>query len=73
MRIFAILLISLLSSIPLSSQDITGQWHGVLKVQGTQLRLVFNVSKTEIGISSTMDSPDQGAKGFPMTTTSFEN
>ena len=73
MRIFAILLISLLSSIPLSSQDITGQWHGVLKVQGTQLRLVFNVSKTGTGISSTMDSPDQGAKGIPTTTTSFEN
>jgi len=73
MRIFAILLISLLSSIPLSSQDITGQWHGVLKVQGTQLRLVFNVSKTDNGISSTMDSPDQGAKGIPTTTTSFEN
>ncbi|HMT55139.1 MAG TPA: alpha/beta hydrolase, partial [Saprospiraceae bacterium] len=50
-----------------------GQWHGVLKVQGTQLRLVFNVTKTETGISSTMDSPDQGAKGIPMTTTSFEN
>ena len=73
MRIFSILLISLLSSIPLSSQDIMGQWHGVLKVQGTQLRLVFNVSKTETGISSTMDSPDQGAKGIPTTTTSFEN
>ena len=73
MRIFSILLISLLSSIPLSSQDITGQWHGVLKVQGTQLRLVFNVSKTGTGISSTMDSPDQGAKGIPTTTTSFEN
>lgn len=73
MRIFSILLISLLSSIPLFAQDITGQWHGVLKVQGTQLRLVFNVSKTETGISSTMDSPDQGAKGIPMTTTSFEN
>lgn len=73
MRIFSILLISLLSSIPLFAQEIIGQWHGVLKVQGTQLRLVFNVTKTETGISSTMDSPDQGAKGIPMTTTSFEN
>ena len=73
MRIFSILLISLLSSIPLFAQEIIGQWHGVLKVQGTQLRLVFNVTKTETGISSTMDSPDQGAKGIPTTTTSFEN
>ncbi|HMT72359.1 MAG TPA: hypothetical protein PKD16_19495, partial [Saprospiraceae bacterium] len=59
---FSILLISLLISIPLFAQEIIGQWHGVLKVQGTQLRLVFNVTKTETGISSTMDSPDQGAK-----------
>ena len=73
MRMFSILLISLLISIPLFAQEIIGQWHGVLKVQGTQLRLVFNVTKTETGISSTMDSPDQGAKGIPMTTTSFEN
>lgn len=73
MKIFSILIILLLTSISLSAQDITGQWNGVLKVQGTQLRLVFNVTKTDNGISSTMDSPDQGAKGIPTTTTSFEN
>jgi len=73
MRTFSILLISLLASISLLAQDITGQWNGALKVQGTQLRLVFNVTKTDNVISSTMDSPDQGVKGFPTTTTSFEN
>ena len=73
MRTFSILLISLLTSISLSAQDITGQWNGALKVQGTQLRLVFNVTKTNNGVSSTMDSPDQGAKGIPTTTTNFEN
>ena len=56
----------------LFAQNITGQWNGVLKVQGTQLRIVFNISKTEAGFSSTMDSPDQGAKGIPVTSTSFE-
>lgn len=54
-------------------QDITGQWNGVLKVQGTQLRIVFNIIKAENGLSSTMDSPDQGAKGIPVTSTNFEN
>lgn len=54
-------------------QDITGQWNGVLKVQGTQLRIVFNISKTDNGYASTMDSPDQGAKGIPVASTSFEN
>ena len=74
MRIFSILLIILLSSISLVAQDITGQWNGVLKVQGTQLRVDFNVTETDNGaLNSTMDSPDQGAKGIPTTTTTFEN
>lgn len=55
------------------AQDITGQWNGLLKVQGIQLRVVFNVSKSADGYTSTMDSPDQGANGIPVTKTSFEN
>jgi len=55
------------------SQDITGTWNGILKVQGMQLRLVFHINKTENGFSSTMDSPDQKAFGIPVTTTNFEN
>jgi uncharacterized protein len=73
MRLILFVLLVLLTSSILRSQDINGQWNGELKVQGTQLRLVFNIAKTESGISSTMDSPDQGAKGIPTTTTSFEN
>ena len=57
----------------LQSQDISGPWNGILKVQGMQLRIVFNVSVTEDGYSSTLDSPDQGAFGIPVTSTSFEN
>ncbi|UOB16459.1 alpha/beta hydrolase family protein [Abyssalbus ytuae] len=60
-------------SFSLFGQDITGQWQGLLKVQGIQLRLVFNVTKTDNGYNSTMDSPDQGAKGIPVTNTIFEN
>lgn len=55
------------------SQEITGQWNGLLKVQGTQLRLVFHIEETEDGYKSTMDSPDQAAFGIPVTSTSFEN
>jgi|UPI0004851E11 fermentation-respiration switch protein FrsA (DUF1100 family) len=55
------------------SQNITGTWNGILKVQGMQLSLVFNIKKTENGFSSTMDSPDQKAFGIPVTTTNFEN
>ena len=56
-----------------AAQDISGQWNGVLKVSGTQLRLVFNIIKTDNGYSSTMDSPDQGAKGIAVTKTTFES
>ncbi len=55
------------------SQDISGQWNGALKIQGTQLRIVFHISKTADGYTSTMDSPDQGAKGIPVSSTVFEN
>jgi len=55
------------------AQDISGKWNGILKVQGIHLRLVFNIAQTEKGYSSTMDSPDQGAKGIPVTSTSYEN
>lgn len=54
-------------------QDISGTWNGVLKVQGIQLRVVFNIDRTGTGYIATMDSPDQGAKGIPITTTSFDN
>jgi len=66
-------LIAILVSFTMMGQEITGQWNGVLKVPGGQLRVVFNISKTESGYSGTMDSPDKGAKGIPVTSTSFEN
>ncbi|TYB75866.1 alpha/beta hydrolase family protein [Bizionia myxarmorum] len=73
MKHIFILLITIFTAFSLSAQDITGQWNGVLKVQGTQLRVVFNVVKTDTGFSATMDSPDQGANGIPVTNTTFEN
>jgi pimeloyl-ACP methyl ester carboxylesterase len=53
-------------------QDITGDWNGILKVQGIQLRVVFHINKTESGYSSTMDSPDQNAKSIPVTVVNYE-
>ncbi|MFZ0595497.1 MAG: alpha/beta hydrolase, partial [Flavobacterium sp.] len=57
----------------MTGQEISGKWNGVLKIQDAQLRVVFNVSKTENGYSSTMDSPDQKAMGIPLEKTTFEN
>jgi len=54
------------------SQDITGSWSGKLKIQGIELRLVFNIQKADDGYKSTMDSPDQGANGIPISETKLE-
>lgn len=54
-----------------AAQDITGDWHGYLKE--FQLGIVYHITKTETGFTSTMDSPDQGANGIPVTETLFEN
>lgn len=55
----------------LNAQDITGDWNGILSVQGVELRIVFHISETNGQYTSTMDSPDQGASGIPMEETSF--
>jgi fermentation-respiration switch protein FrsA (DUF1100 family) len=73
MKTLLFLFSSFLISISIQAQEITGDWNGVLKVQGTQLRLVFHIEKSELGYSSKMDSPDQGAFDIPVTSTSFEN
>jgi uncharacterized protein len=62
-----------LTTLTMFGQEIVGPWYGKLEVRGIQLRIVFNITKTENGYTSTMDSPDQGANGIPVTTTSFES
>ena len=53
------------------AQDIIGAWEGKLSVQGTEIPLVFNVTKDGDTYASTMDSPSQGATGIPMDLTTF--
>ncbi len=54
-------------------QEITGKWYGDIKTPTGELPLEINISKTENGYSTTMDSPTQKAFGIPITTTTFEN
>lgn len=68
-----LILITILSSFLMMGQEISGKWNGVLKVQGTQLRVSFNVTPTENGFKATMDSPDQKVTGIPIEKTTFEN
>jgi fermentation-respiration switch protein FrsA (DUF1100 family) len=73
MRKTVLIVFAILTSLSIYAQDISGKWNGILKVQEIQLRLIFNISQTDSGYISTMDSPDQGVKGIPVTSTNFEN
>jgi len=57
----------------LHAQDITGSWEGKITAQGTEIPLVFNITMEDGSLSSTMDSPSQGAMGIPMDVTTFAN
>ncbi len=48
----------------LFAQDITGDWHGQLDIQGVKLRLVLHIQQEGDGLKATLDSPDQGAFGL---------
>ena len=66
MKIRIVTFLAMLITISAIGQNISGDWYGVLKIQGTQLRMVVHIAKTENGYSSTLDSPDQGANGIPV-------
>jgi pimeloyl-ACP methyl ester carboxylesterase len=69
-RVFLILL---LAAAPFAAmaQDITGAWNGTLKAGGQELRIVFNITESDGIYEATMDSPDQGVRGIPMTDITF--
>jgi uncharacterized protein len=53
-------------------QSIAGTWMGTIEAAG--IRLVFNISEGDGGaLTSTMDSPDQGANGIPTGETTFQD
>jgi pimeloyl-ACP methyl ester carboxylesterase len=73
MKSVATIIITIFASCAMLAQNITGKWNGILKVQGMQVRLAFNITKIDSGYKSTMDSPDQKAMGIPVETTSYTN
>ncbi len=48
--------------------DIDGAWMGAIDTGAIKLRCVFHITNTAEGLTATMDSPDQGASGIPVTT-----
>lgn len=62
-----------LATVTANAQDISGTWEGTLKVQGMELPLVFNISKTNGTYGATLDSPAQNAFAIPIDNVSFEH
>ena len=55
-------------------QPITGNWEGKLTAQGTEIPLVFHISKDSTGkLSATFDSPDQKAFNLPCSGVTIQN
>ncbi len=52
---------------PTGGPTLAGDWSGSLKIGAMSLRIVFHVDIAGTGYSATMDSPDQGAKGIPVS------
>lgn len=52
-----------------NGQDLNGAWRGTLSVGPMSLNVVLNLEQTEQGLTATLDSPDQNAKGIPATAT----
>jgi hypothetical protein len=73
MKKLTAILIMALATCSLFAQDIAGTWNGSFSVQGQTLRINFNISETDEGYTSTLDSPDQNAFGIAVDTTTFKN
>lgn len=56
------------------AQDIVGDWQGALKIGEAELHLVVHIAKVDNGgLKATMDSPDQGATGIPISSISLKD
>ncbi len=47
--------------------DIDAVWMGTLDAGAVKLRIVFHITNMDDGLAATMDSPDQGVQGLPVT------
>ncbi len=60
-------------SVRTAASEIAGDWSGILNFSGVELRIVFHITAGDDGtLAATMDSPDQGATGIPVSGVTFE-
>ena len=73
-----LLLLTLLIAFPASAQpEIVGDWSGVIHLSEVQpgagsLTIIFHVSESDDGYVGTIDSPDQGSFGLPLSEVVFD-
>jgi len=61
--------ILLLAATPLlRAQSIEGDWYGMASIQGINLRINLHITAPGDHLTGTIDSPDQGAMGIPLST-----
>ena len=73
LKCFIVLIPLALTAVPAGAAEpvqaeFVGTWQGTLTVGQAELTLIFHIEASEDGkLTATMDSPDQGATGIPVT------
>jgi len=55
------------------TQTITGDWNGIVDLEGISLQIILHIKQVENGFQATMDSPDQNSFDIPLDTLTFES
>jgi CubicO group peptidase (beta-lactamase class C family) len=75
-RTLTLTLLVLASLAPLcrAESQIAGDWRGTLSAGGAEFRLVLHISAAQDGtLTATLDSPDQGADGIPISAATLKD
>lgn len=68
MKRFALLFFAaLLATAAVAQKSVEGAWRGTLRFSGMSVRLVLHLTKQGGTYAATLDSPDQGALGMPVS------
>lgn len=73
MKRYFILVVSVFLGMTNSIAQIVGDWKGTIEIPNLSLTLVFHFTEKDGEILGTLDLPDQGAMGLPLSNISFEN
>ena len=54
-------------------QNMTTEWHGLLTVQGMEMKLIVHISKGPLSYSAHIDSPGEKAFEIPASAANFKS